>query len=81
MFKGDIIRMTSYGVQSYKIRLQEASDIVNTMLSESTNTTLILEKVLPQLSKVEDARQLVSKTLRNDKMEISKMRRELGIFL
>lgn len=46
---GELITMTGYGVQSYKIRLNEALAMVEGLLKESNSKTQILAKVLPQV--------------------------------
>ncbi len=55
--------MTQYGVQSYKIRLNEAVAMVDSLLKESNSKTHILAKVLPQMANAVDARALVQKVL------------------
>ena len=77
---GDVVTMTAYGVQSYKIRLGEALGVVATMLKETSNRSMVLSKVLPQVATAEDARKVMAKTMKNSKTEISRTRREIGNF-
>lgn len=58
---GETIQMTSFGVKSYKIRLDEALNLAGTMLRETRNTVGVVAKLLPQTSNSEDARALVKK--------------------
>ena len=48
------------------------------MLKETSNKTLILSRVLPQVASPEEARKLLAKTMKNSKTEIARTRRELG---
>ena len=78
---GDLINMTAFGVQNYKIRLEEALGLVDSMMKESSNRIYILGKVLPQVSKPVDARQLMNKVLGYNKLECARLRRELGFMV
>ncbi len=75
---GQLMTMTQYGVQSYKIRLNEALAIVESLLKESNSKTQILAKVLPQVANPVDSRALVSKVLEGNKSEIQRLKREIG---
>eukprot|EP01031_Cornospumella_fuschlensis_P030219 gene30219-36515_t len=75
---GDILQMTSFGVQNYKIRLNEALGFVHTMSKENANKISILKTILPHMSSANDARQLVSKVLNNNKIDINRLKREIG---
>lgn len=73
--------MTSHGVAGAKLRVEEAFTIFKEMEQESRNKSKILAKLLPQLSQPEDARLLVTKALKGDRMEMMKLRQALGAAL
>ncbi len=73
--------MTEYGIQSYKIRVNEGLVIVESLLKESGTKTATLAKVLPLMATPSDARLLVQKVLHGDKIEIHRLRREIGYAL
>lgn len=75
---GDILQMTSFGVQNYKIRYAEALGFVQSMSKENANKISILVTILPHMASPTDARQLVNKILNNSKVEISRLKREIG---
>ncbi|RYH21040.1 hypothetical protein EON65_21675 [archaeon] len=75
---GDVLQMTSFGVQNYKIRLNEALGFVQTMSKENANKISILKTILPHMSSATDARQVVSKVLCNNKIDINRLKREIG---
>lgn len=78
---GDVINMTSFGIQTYRVRYHEAMELVDSMMKESNNKTYILSKVLPQMSSSADARKIVNKVLKNNKVEIARLKREIGALL
>ena len=78
---GEVINMTSFGIQTYRIRFSEAYSIVESMQKESNNNIFILGKVLPQLATAADARKLVNKVLKHNKLEIARLKREQGALL
>ena len=77
---GELVNMTTYGIQSYRIRYGEALSITEAMLKESSNRIFILGKVLPQLATASDARKLANKVLKNSKIDMARLKRELGAF-
>ena len=77
---GELVNMTSYGIQAYRIRYGEALSITEAMLRESSNRIFILGKVLPQLATTSDARKLANKVLKNSKIDMARLKRELGAF-
>eukprot|EP01032_Pedospumella_encystans_P009853 gene9853-11567_t len=78
---GDLLTMTTYGVQSYKMRFNEAMGVAETLLKENSNRTEILARILPNMASAADARMLVAKLLNNNKIEVQKLRREVGFAL
>lgn len=78
---GDLLTMTTYGVQSYKMRYHEAMGVADTLLKENSNRVEILSRILPQMASAADARTVVAKLLNNNKIEIQKLRREIGFAL
>ena len=77
---GELVNMTSYGIQAYRIRYGEALSITEAMLRESSNRIFILGKVLPQLATTSDARKLANKVLKSSKIDMARLKRELGAF-
>ncbi|KAJ1380821.1 hypothetical protein B484DRAFT_31568, partial [Ochromonadaceae sp. CCMP2298] len=75
---GDLLTMTTYGTQSYKMRQAEAMGVADTLLKENSNLIQILAKILPQMASAADSRMLVAKLLHNNKTEIGKLKREVG---
>lgn len=75
---GDVLQMTSFGVQNYKIRFVEALGFVQTMSRENTNKISILVTILPHMSSPKDARMLVNKVLDSNKVDINRLKREIG---
>ena len=75
----DSVAMTSFGVMGVKMRLDEAVALYNVMTMESRNKSKVLSKILPQLGTPSDARQLVVKVLKNDRMEMLNLRSALGV--
>lgn len=55
--------------------------VAETLLKENSNRTEILARILPNMASAADARMLVSKLLNNDKIEVQKLRREVGFAL
>lgn len=78
---GETVTMAGYGVQSYKIRLGEAQNLVESLLMENSNKIQILAQVLPHMSLATEARVLVSRVLENNKSEMQRLRREIGYAL
>lgn len=78
---GDLLTMTTYGVQSYRIRFNEAMGVAETLLKENSNRVEILSRILPQMASAADARMVVAKLLNNSKTDIQKLRREIGFAL
>jgi hypothetical protein len=78
---GDLLTMTTYGTQNYKMRYVEALGVADTLLKENSNMIQILAKILPQMASALDSRQLVGKLLHNNKTEIGKLKREVGFAL
>lgn len=77
---GELLQMTSFGVKNYKIRLNEALGIVESLLKEDSNKVAVLATVLPQMASPGEARALVSKVLGTNLLEISRLKREIGQF-
>lgn len=78
----DAAKMTSFGVATTKIRLDEAYSLYTTMIGSQTDNkaakTAVLSTLLPQLGSPVDARLLVSKVFLNDKPDILNFKRMLG---
>lgn len=78
---GDRTVMSSYGVQSFKLRLDESVALCQTILKDTTNKAKVLADVLPQMVDFNEARVLVSKVLKGNKTEVHKLRRLVGAAL
>ena len=48
------------------------------MLKETSNKTVVLSRVLPQVASPEEARKLLAKTMKGSKTEVARSRRDLG---
>jgi len=55
--------------------------VAETLLKENSNKIEILSRILPNMASAADARMLVAKLLHNNKIEIQKLRREIGFAL
>ena len=55
--------------------------VAETLLKENSNRTEILARILPNMASAADARMLVAKLLNNNKIEVQKLRREVGFAL
>ena len=55
--------------------------VAETLLKENSNRIEILARILPNMASAADARMLVAKLLNNNKIEIQKLRREVGFAL
>ncbi len=75
---GDCIAMTSFGVSGAKVRLDEALNLSETMMQESRSKVDVLVKLLPQSNNTENARQLVNKMLRKNRLEMLQLKRAIG---
>ena len=58
-----------------------AMGVAETLLKENSNRTEILARILPNMASAADARMLVAKLLNNNKIEVQKLRREVGFAL
>ena len=58
-----------------------AMGVAETLLKENSNKIEILSRILPNMASAADARMLVAKLLHNNKIEIQKLRREIGFAL
>eukprot|EP01038_Epipyxis_sp_PR26KG_P005859 gene5859-8083_t len=75
---GDVLAMTSFGVNNYKIRLDEAQRMTETLLLETSSKITVLAKVLPQMQHPEESRMLISQVLQQNDLEVQRLKRELG---
>ena len=75
---GDCVAMTSFGISGAKVRLDEALNLGDTMMQDSRSRVEVLVKLLPQSNNIENARQLVSKMLRKNRLEMLQLKRSIG---
>ena len=75
----DSVSMTTFGLSTAKLRLDEAVALFKAMSNENRNKAQVISKILPQLAQSGDARLLVTKVLKNDRQEMMTLKQTLGV--
>ena len=77
---GNVTHLTS-AIKNTKLRFQEAYETYKALYHESGNVAKTLAKVLPNVGLPSEARQLVSKATRDDRVKLAQVNIELGVCL
>lgn len=74
----DTLKMMFHAIEASRLRLDEGVAMFKIMISESTDRVKVLAKILPQMASPFDVRQLLATTIGKDRMEMLRLKREMG---